>query len=77
MKKKKYFVRKYFLSRKAGAPDGVEAPVGEVVHEVDVKADEGEDEVDVDVVVVDPDVHVGCDMPMSIYSQHFFITFCK
>jgi hypothetical protein len=31
-----------------------------------VKVDE--DEADVDVV--DPDVHVGCDMPMSIYSQY-------
>jgi hypothetical protein len=40
----------------AGTPDG------------DVKVDE--DEADVDVVVVDPDVHVGCDMPMSIYSQY-------
>jgi hypothetical protein len=38
---------------------------------VDVKVDVGEDEVDVDVVVVDPDVHVGCDMPMSIYLQYF------
>ncbi len=32
-----------------------------------VKVDEAEDEVDVDVV--DPDVHVGCGMPMSIYLQ--------
>jgi hypothetical protein len=43
-----------------------------------VKVDEAEDEVDVDVVVVDPDVHVCCDMPMSIYSQynfhHFFVS---
>jgi len=40
--------------------------------QMDVKVDE--DEADVDIVVVDPDVHVGCDMPMSIYSQ-FFISF--
>ncbi len=51
--------------RKAGAPDGVEAPVGKGDHQVDVD-DEVDDEVD-----VDPDVHVGCDMPMSIYSQYF------
>ncbi len=43
--------------------------------EVDEAEDEAEDEVDVDVVVADPDVHVGCDMPMSIYLQYFFITF--
>jgi len=36
--------------------------------QMDVKVDE--DEADVNVVVVDPDVHVGCDMPMSIYSQY-------
>ncbi len=36
---------------------------------MDVKVDKAEDEVD--VVVADPDVHVGCDMPMSIYSQYF------
>jgi hypothetical protein len=35
---------------------------------MDVKVDEAEDEFDVDVV--DPDVHVCCDMPMSIYSQY-------
>jgi hypothetical protein len=40
--------------------------------QMDVKVDE--DEADVDVVVVNPDAHVDCDMPMSIYSQ-FFITF--
>ena len=38
--------------------------------QMDVKVDEAEDEVDVDVVVVNPDVHVCCDMPMSIYSQY-------
>ncbi len=67
--KEKYFVRKYSLSslRKAGAPDGVEAPVGEVVHEVDV-----EDEAEAQVDVVNHDVHVDCyDLPMSIYSQYF------
>ena len=37
------------------APDGVGTQVGEVVHEVDVEVDD-----------VDPDVHVGCDLPMSI-----------
>ncbi len=36
--------------------------------QMDVMVDE--DEADVNVVVVDPDVHVGCDMPMSIYSQY-------
>ncbi len=38
--KEKYFVRNIFrrkVYRKAGAPDGVEALVGEVVHQVDVK----------------------------------------
>ncbi len=44
--------------------------------QMDVKVDEAEDKVDVDVVVVYPDVHVCCDMPMSIYSQ-FFITLSK
>ncbi len=38
---------------------------------MDVAADEAEDEVDVDVV--DPDVHVGCDMPMSIYLQPIIV----
>ena len=37
--------------------------------QMDVKVDEAKDEVDVHVIVVDPDVHVGCDMPMSIYLQ--------
>ncbi len=38
---------------------------------MDVKADEAEDEFDVDVVV-------GCDMPMSIYLKPIIvITFCK
>ena len=79
----KIVVRKYFLSslRKAWAPDGAEAPVGEVVHKVDVKVDDVEvDEVEVDEVEdeaeahvdeVDPDVHVRCDLPMSIYSKYF------
>ncbi len=44
------------------APDGVEAKVGEVVHEVDVEDDE-----------VDPDVHVSCDLPMSIYLQPIIV----
>ncbi len=51
--------------------DVVEAKLLEVVHQVNVEVDEAEDEVDVDVVVADPDVHVGCDMPMSIYLQYF------
>ena len=39
--------------------------------QMDVKADEAEDEFDVDVVV-------GCDMPMSIYLKPIIvITFCK
>ena len=38
---------------------------------MDVRVDEAEDEVDVDVV--DPDVHVGCDMPMSIYLQPIIV----
>jgi hypothetical protein len=37
--------------------------------QMNVKVDEAEDEVDVDAVIVDPDVHVCCDMPMSIYLQ--------
>jgi hypothetical protein len=45
------------------APDVVDAKLREVVHQVDVE--------------VDPDVHVGYDMPMSIYSPynfyHFFV----
>jgi hypothetical protein len=46
--------------------------------QMDVKVDEAEDEVDVDVVVVDPDIHVGCDMPMSIYLQPInSYHFCK
>jgi hypothetical protein len=49
------------------APDVVEAKLLEVVYQVNVEVDKAEDEVD--VVVVDPDVHVGCDMPMSIYLQ--------
>jgi hypothetical protein len=54
------------------APDVVDAKLREVVHKVNVEADEAEDEVD--VVVANPDVHVGCDMPMSIYLQptHFY-----
>jgi hypothetical protein len=53
---------------KAGTPDGVEAPVGEGDHWVDV-----DDEVEVEVKArVDEDD--GYDMPMSIYSQSF-ITF--
>ena len=51
--------------------DVVEAKLLEVVHQVNVEVDEAEAEVDVDVVVADPDVHVGCDMPMSIYLQYF------
>jgi hypothetical protein len=38
------------------APDVVYAKLREVVHQVDVE--------------VDPDVHVGYDMPMPIYSQY-------
>jgi hypothetical protein len=55
------------------APDVVDVKLREVVHKVDVEADEADNEVDVDVVVANPDVHVGCDMPMSIYLQptHF------
>ena len=56
---------KYFCKVKAGTPDGVEAPVGEGDHWVDV-----DDEVEAPVDEVDPDVH-GCDLPMSIYSQLF------
>jgi hypothetical protein len=41
--------------------------------QMDVKVDEAEDEVDVDVVVIDPDIHVGCDMPMSIYLQPIIV----
>jgi hypothetical protein len=41
--------------------------------QMDVKVDEAEDEVDVDVVVVNLDVHVGCDMPMSIYLQPIIV----
>ncbi len=48
MIKEKYFVRKFWFEvsklRKAGAPDGVEAPIGGVVHQVDV-----DDEVEPDV----------------------------
>jgi hypothetical protein len=40
------------------APDVVDAKLREVVRQVDVE--------------VDPDVHVGYDMPMSIYSQYKF-----
>jgi hypothetical protein len=46
------------------APDVVDAKLRAVVRQVDVE--------------VDPDVHVGYDMPMSIYSQynfhHFFVS---
>ncbi len=60
--KEKIFCKKIFSIEEGRAPDGVEAQVCEVVHEVDVEVDE-----------VDPDVHVGCDLPMSIYLQPIIV----
>ena len=68
------YFENYFLC-KAEAPDGVEALVGKVVHEVDVAVDEVEDKAEAPVDEVDHDVH-GYDLPMSIYSP-LYITFCK
>jgi hypothetical protein len=51
------YFENYFLSE-AKAPNGVEAQVGKVVHEVDVEVDEVEDKAKAQVEEVDPDVHV-------------------
>ncbi len=50
---------------------GDEAPDGVDVQVCDVEVGEAEAEAHVDVV--DPNVHVGCDLPMSIYLQAIIV----